>query len=91
MEALVGFDLQKAMDVLVTDVLAEGDVETAKILQSVFSRLAATFDDPEDINAIMSLISDPVIQTNLGALMETISTIEPSNIGQYFLTSLSSL
>ena len=56
-EALVGFDLQKAMDVLVTDVLAEGDVETAKILQSVFSRLAATFDDPEDVNAIMSLFS----------------------------------
>ena len=75
--------MQKVMDVLVTDVLAEGDVQTAKILQSIFARLATTFDDPEDINAIMSLISDPVIQTNLGALMETLSTIEPSNIGQY--------
>ena len=57
MEALVVFDLQKAANVLVTDVLAEGDVENAKILQSIFSRLATTFDDPEEVNAIMSLIS----------------------------------
>ena len=57
MEALVVFDLQKAANVLVTDVLAEGDVENAKILQSIFSRLAKTFDDPEEVNAIMSLFS----------------------------------
>ena len=56
-EALVGFDIKKAMNVLVTDVLAEGDVKNAKILQSVFSRLATIFDDPEEVNAIMSLFS----------------------------------
>ena len=38
-EALVGLDIQKVMDVLVTDILAEGDVKTAKNLQSVFVRL----------------------------------------------------
>jgi hypothetical protein len=40
-EALVGFDIRKVMDVLVTDILAEGDVKTAKILQSVFARLGS--------------------------------------------------
>ena len=40
-EALVGFDIRKVMDVLVTDILAEGDVKTAKILQSVFTRLGS--------------------------------------------------
>jgi len=79
-EALVGFDIRKVMDVLITDILAEGDVKTAKILQSVFARLAETFNAPEDINAIMSLISSPVIQSNLGALMETVATIDPANI-----------
>ena len=29
----------------------------------------------------MSLISSPVIQSNLGALMETVATIDPANIG----------
>ena len=40
-EALVGFDIRKVMDVLITDILAEGDVKTAKILQSVFARLGS--------------------------------------------------
>ena len=38
---MVGFDIRKVMDVLVTDILAEGDVKTAKILQSVFARLGS--------------------------------------------------
>ena len=53
------------MDVLVTDVLADGDVQTAKILQSVFARLTGTFADEKDINAIMNLLTDPLIQENL--------------------------
>ena len=40
-EALVGFDIRKVMDVLITDILAEGDVKTAKILQRVFARLGS--------------------------------------------------
>ena len=37
----MGFDIRKVMDVLITDILAEGDVKTAKILQSVFARLGS--------------------------------------------------
>ena len=40
-EALVGFDIRKVKDVLITDILEEGDVKTAKILQSVFARLGS--------------------------------------------------
>ena len=36
----------------------------------------------------MSLISSPVIQTNLGALMETIATIDPANIGNRLLIQI---
>lgn len=68
------------MDVLVTDVLADGDVQTARILQSVFARLASTFNEPEDINAIMNLLTDPIIQSNLGILMEKVSSLDPVHI-----------
>ncbi len=68
------------MNVLVTDVLADGDVQNAKILQSVFARLSSAFSEPQDINAIMSLITEPAIQDNLANIMETVSDIDPSYI-----------
>ena len=79
-EALIRFDLQKAMNVLVTDVLADGDVKTAKILQKIFKRFTETFKDSNDTNAIMTLISEPVIQQNLGKLMAAVSEIDPKHM-----------
>jgi hypothetical protein len=76
-EALITYDVQKVMDILLTDVLAEGDVESAKVLQKVFKRLTDTFSEPKDINSLMVFLTDPLIQNNLGALTETVSTIDP--------------
>ena len=79
-EALIKSDLAKVMNVLITDVLADGDVKSAKILQSIFDKFSKIFDKSEDINAIMGLVSQPVIQNNMGKLMESVSNINPDHI-----------
>ena len=79
-EALIKFDVQKIMDIIITDILANGDVSTAKILSEVFKKFGDTFRDPEDVNILMGLLTDEVIQRNLGALSKTISSIEPKHI-----------
>lgn len=68
------------MDIIITDILANGDVSTAKILSEVFKKFGDTFRDPEDVNILMGLLTDEVIQRNLGALSKTISSIEPKHI-----------
>ena len=52
-EALIKFDVQKIMDIIITDILANGDVSTAKILSEVFKKFGDTFRDPEDVNILM--------------------------------------
>ena len=56
------------------------DFSTAKILSEVFKKFGDTFRDPEDVNILMGLLTDEVIQRNLGALSKTISSIEPKHI-----------
>ncbi len=79
-EALIAFDVQRVMDVLVTDVLADGDQETADILTRVFKKLTDTFSKPHEVDALIKLLTDPVIQENLGSLTETVQEIAPAHI-----------
>ena len=79
-EALVQNDLKRIMDVLVTDILADGDVQNAKKLQNIFHRLSEAFSDPNDVSAIMNFLGEPSVQNNIGSLMETLSDIEPETL-----------
>ena len=79
-EALVTNDLKKIMDVLVTDILANGDLKNAKKLQDIFHRLSNTFSDPEDVASIMKFLGEPAVKNNMGQLMSTLSGIEPETL-----------
>ena len=79
-EALVTNDLRKIMDILVTDILANGDTKSAKKLQEIFQKISTTFSDPEEISSIMNFLGQPAVQNNLGSLMSTLSGIEPETL-----------
>ena len=68
------------MDVLVTDILANGDLKNAKKLQDIFHRLSNTFSDPEDVASIMKFLGEPAVKNNMGQLMSTLSGIEPETL-----------
>ena len=61
-EALIKVDVQKIKNVIITDILAEGDVATAKILNRVFEKFGDTFSDSKDVDILMGLLTDEVIQ-----------------------------
>ena len=54
--------MQKIKNVIITDILAEGDVATAKILNRVFEKFGDTFSDSKDVDILMGLLTDEVIQ-----------------------------
>lgn len=76
-EAMVKFDVQKIMEILITDILAEGDLETSKVLQDVFLRISTTFAKPDDVSVLINLLSDELIQSNIGELANAVSSIDP--------------
>ena len=61
-EALIKVDVQKIKNVIITDILADGDVATAKILNGVFQKFGDTFSDSKDVDILMGLLTDEVIQ-----------------------------
>ena len=61
-EALINDDVQKINNVMITDILADGNVDTGKILIGVFQKFGDIFSDSKDVDVLIGLLTDEVIQ-----------------------------
>lgn len=79
-DAMISGNMTRVKRILLRDVLSEGDVKSARLLEGVFERFTKTFNDPEETEALMTLLSDDLIIQNMGPLTEAMGKIDPEHL-----------